>query len=214
MRDHGPAMFQHAVGGVRGIAKKAKITIVRWPLKQGGPTPRILNPASIVEHRTHKAYTAALDLIIEDVIAKGLQGRAVSNPSFGGNVLSLWGFRLTRLYDTWRRRYQALETLGVVLVNSAGNEARTSPNMPGLYALKEVPSMIVIYAVDSLGKTRIRSSSRGRPFKYPKTISVAAPGVDISTDFGLISYPDGLVDGSSSATAFTSSLAAVFLAQT
>ena len=210
-------MFASAVGGNRGVAKNADVTTVRWPAKtaQDARTGKFLEGQEETSFSV-QAWIDALDKIYSDVLIKKIEGRAVINHSFGfpdsGREEDPFAFQL--IID----RYKDLADSGIVLVAAAGNSAHEGhpfvDDYPALFAADEIPSFIVVGAVE----TRAGSTtdfSQGDPPGSPGLVTVGAPGQGISvhwSQYDELTQDDGTIDGTSSASAFTTGLAANFLA--
>ena len=75
-------MFSKAAGGHNGVARKANLVFVRWPLGL------FLVPRFEYDHQVSAAlFIDGLARILKDVNDNNLQGKAVINMSFGTSTV-------------------------------------------------------------------------------------------------------------------------------
>lgn len=75
---HGQAMFSSAVGGKNGVSRNANAVMVKWPV-YWEPSKGKMNQQT---HYSAKALLSGFDQIYDDIVANGMQGKAVINMSF------------------------------------------------------------------------------------------------------------------------------------
>lgn len=138
---HGTAMCSAALGAVDGVAKKAKLTIVRAPRDE-------YNNVDVAIERWIDALSQSYDLI--------------KNAGNEKSVVSMsWGFDPPQdpayadpIHDTYVTLLKAITGLGAVAVASAGNNAQFSQEVsaiPAILGQSDVTDLMVIGGVDYSG---------------------------------------------------------------
>ncbi|KAH8734200.1 peptidase S8/S53 domain-containing protein [Ilyonectria robusta] len=188
-KDHGSCIASKAAGPKYGAAKNANVVMI--PLSENRKVTDMV-PALI------KALTA----VEEDVIKKGLKGKAVVNMSF---EMSKWIYQMQIVQD-YKKKVASLLKNDIVLVACSGNFRVLDEQIdryPALFG-KDL-DLVVVGAVDKDGKrTQYSQGSEDQ-------LTVSAPG-----DVLCASGKDNTVaqkSGTSFATATISGVIAVFLSQ-
>jgi subtilisin family serine protease len=143
---HGSHVAGTIAGATFGVAKNANIVAVKVLGGDGsGSNSGVLD---------------GMQWIIDDVAAKGTQGKAVMNMSLGG--------AFSRAIN---RAVQALHDAGVVPVVAAGNEAQDTANTsPG-----SAPNAITVGAIDASNDAIADFSNFG------ELVDIFAPGVEVES---------------------------------
>ncbi|CAD6576427.1 MAG: hypothetical protein ASARMPREDX12_007881 [Alectoria sarmentosa] len=175
---HGQQMFSKAAGGHNGVARKANLVFVRWPLGL------FLVPRFEYDHQVSAAlFIDGLARILKDVNDNNLQGKAVINMSFGFPLGTVMNPQIETMAELMRR----LEASGVVLVVAAGNYAqevlpgtgtlRTETDIYPALMARDAPdlNLIIVSAIGPTGQIA-PFSQRG-----PLT-SVYAPGINVQIE--------------------------------
>ncbi|KAH7333371.1 hypothetical protein BKA65DRAFT_596922 [Rhexocercosporidium sp. MPI-PUGE-AT-0058] len=225
-RNHGTAMISRVVGQELGVSKKAALTIVRLP--QGIPNEQEKKDDELTGSSfTHQVYRMsiledAINRIIQDVVKKGLQQKAVVNMSLsfssGDKVLPARGAFNYGFYSALKM----LSSLGVTVVVSAGNGGGTkdgSGNIDNSWIMDsdlvkwstDFP-IIVVGGVDSLG-FQWRGSKYQAAEGFPESeVGLWAPAVGLTMATGLDPETDTIKDsGTSQSAAMVSGLVAYLL---
>ncbi|KAG8529632.1 uncharacterized protein KY384_005112 [Bacidia gigantensis] len=189
---HGTAMCSAALGVVDGVAKKAKLTIVRAPRDQ-------YNGVQVEIERWIDALSQSYDLI--------------KNAGNEKSVVSMsWGFDppgdaayADPAHDTFVTLLKAINGLGAVTVASAGNNAQFSQEVnviPAILGKSDVTDLMVIGAVDYSG-AYLDYTQRS------SWMSLYAPGEDV--ECAKVGGGTQNEDGTSASAALTAGLVAYFM---
>lgn len=136
-------MFSKAAGGHNGVARKANLVFVRWPVGL------FLVPRFRYDHQVSAAlFIDGLARILKDVNDNNLQGKAVINMSFGFALGTVMDPQIKTMAEVMRR----LEANGVVLVAAAGNYALEV--LPGTGTLRTETDIVSDLMVFCLSKRR------------------------------------------------------------
>lgn len=127
--EHGTCLFSKIFGAEGGVSKRTSVTVVVLPKAVPGfaDDPSMGN----VPPFRYRTVTDALDLILQDVLSKKLQYRAVVNMAIGfppGGVFGPSGGRIPVLGDPLFPMYEATQAFinaGVVVVTMSGNLGQT-----------------------------------------------------------------------------------------
>jgi hypothetical protein len=137
---HGTCLFSKIFGEDYGVSKRASVTVVVLPQGVKGLSE---DASSRIPPFRYRTVTDALDLILQDVLSKKIQNRAVVSMAIGfpiGGVIGPSLNRLPVLGDPLFPMYQAVQALidqGVVIVTLSGNAGFSrfgvSPNPPFIF---------------------------------------------------------------------------------
>ncbi|KAH9208745.1 peptidase S8/S53 domain-containing protein [Leptodontidium sp. 2 PMI_412] len=184
-RNHGTGMAGRAVGAAYGVSEFAQLTVVRLP--QGIPTDEEMSqlklPAALFERSVSRnsVMTDAFRHILDDVLAKGLQKKAVINISRGiiskATTLPMLDSSLYEMFDLLRQ----LASHGVVIVVASGNvEDDHSKVMTSAFVhwSTAIPIIVVgsVYNSGTIWEYTKDVPANGFP---GSTVHVWAPGVDM-----------------------------------
>ncbi|KAH8705522.1 hypothetical protein BGW36DRAFT_422075 [Talaromyces proteolyticus] len=159
---HGTCVLSKAVGPSYGIAKNSDVVIVKLQADRKGKGFNILT----------STFMDALVEIRSDIEKRNLQGKAVINFSIRVSMESS-----DRSLPTIRKVLKEIIDMDVPVVMASGNNAeepgrQTVDSYPQLFA-KDIPSIILVGAVDNTGATG--GFSQGGDL-----VSVWAPGVGVN----------------------------------